>query len=170
LVQATLYYIGTQLPSPKRAQPPIFSPFYCGQTAGCIKMPLLGRPRPRRLSVRWGPSPLPKKRRSPPIFGPRLLWPNGCMDQDATWYGGRPRPRRLCVRWKASYPQKKGTPPHAIFGPYLLWPRSTMSATAELLLCNQSTRNHEHKNRDREKIDVKDRQKLQNYTGVRLNY
>jgi len=24
-----------------------------------------------------------------PIFGLRLLWPNGWMDQDATWYGGR---------------------------------------------------------------------------------
>jgi len=23
------------------------------------------------------------------------LWPNGWMDQDATWYWGRPRPRRL---------------------------------------------------------------------------
>jgi len=23
-------------------------------------------------------------------FGPYLLWPNGWMDQDATWYGGRP--------------------------------------------------------------------------------
>ena len=45
-----------------------------------------------------------------PIFGPFLLWPNGCMHQDATWYGGRPRPRRLCVRWGPSYPRKKGTP------------------------------------------------------------
>jgi len=23
----------------------------------------------------------------PPILGPCLLWPNGWMDQDATWYG-----------------------------------------------------------------------------------
>jgi len=37
-------------------------------------------------------APLPKKGRSPPIFGPRLLWQNGCMGQDATWYRGRPRP------------------------------------------------------------------------------
>jgi len=44
-----------------------------------------------------------------PIFGPRLLWPNDCMDQDATWYGGRPRPTRHCVRGEPSYPQKKGT-------------------------------------------------------------
>ena len=26
----------------------------------------------------------------PPIFGQYLLWPNGSMDQDATWDGGRP--------------------------------------------------------------------------------
>jgi len=29
----------------------------------------------------------------PPIFGPCLLWPNGWMYQDGTWYGGRPPPR-----------------------------------------------------------------------------
>jgi len=32
-----------------------------------------------------------------PIFVPFLLWLNGCMHQDATWYGGRPQPRLLCV-------------------------------------------------------------------------
>jgi len=26
------------------------------------------------------------------IFGPCLLWPNGWMDEDATWYTSRPRP------------------------------------------------------------------------------
>jgi len=26
----------------------------------------------------------------PHIFGPYLLWPNGWMDQDHTWYGSRP--------------------------------------------------------------------------------
>jgi len=32
---------GHQLPSPKKgAEPPIFGPFYCRKTAGCIKMPL----------------------------------------------------------------------------------------------------------------------------------
>jgi len=31
---------------------------------------------------------LPKKGTQPPsIFGSCLLWPNGWMDQDATWYG-----------------------------------------------------------------------------------
>ena len=33
------------------------------------------------------PSPLPKKGAEPPIFGPCLLWPDGWMNQDATWYG-----------------------------------------------------------------------------------
>jgi len=37
-------------------------------------------------------SPPPKGHGSLPIFGPYLLQPNGCMDQDATWYGGRPQP------------------------------------------------------------------------------
>ena len=35
-----------------------------------------------------------------------VLWPNGWMDQDATWYGGRPRPRRHCARWGPSFPRK----------------------------------------------------------------
>jgi len=55
-------------------------------------------------------SPLPNKGRSPPIFGPCLLWPNGWMYQDATWYGGRPRPTRHCVGCGPSSPRKKGTP------------------------------------------------------------
>ena len=55
-------------------------------------------------------SPTPKGVEPHPIFGPRLLWPNGCMDQDATWYGGRPRPTRHCVRCGPSYPRKRGTP------------------------------------------------------------
>jgi len=57
--------------------------------------------------------PPPKRGHSPPpkffFFGPCLLWPNGWMDHDATWYGGRPRPRRYCVRWGPSSPlPKKG--------------------------------------------------------------
>ena len=46
------------------------------------------RPQPRGLCVRSGPTPFPKRRRSPgaepPIFGPCLLWPNGWMDQNGT--------------------------------------------------------------------------------------
>ena len=47
-----------------------------------------------------GDTALPSlKGADPPIFGPCLLWPNGCMDQDATWYGGRPQPRPPPQKW-----------------------------------------------------------------------
>jgi len=57
-------------------------------------------------------APLPQKgTENPPILGPFLLWPNGWMHQDATWYGGRPQPRRLCVRWgPRTLPQKGRSP------------------------------------------------------------
>ena len=43
-----------------------------------------GRPRPWPHCVRWGPSSPSLKGAHPPIFGPYLLRPNGCMDQDVT--------------------------------------------------------------------------------------
>jgi len=48
-----------------------------------------------------------------------VLWPNGWIDQDATWYGGRPRPRRHCVRWGHSSPVERAQQP-PLFGPCLL--------------------------------------------------
>jgi len=54
---------------------------------------------PGHIVLDGDPALPPAKGHSPPIFGPYLLRPNGCIDQDVTWYGGRPRPRRLCVRW-----------------------------------------------------------------------
>ena len=108
------------LPSPKGAQPPIFGPYpiwpndWTDQDATWYG----GRPRPKRLCVRWGRPPS-KKGAAPlpqfsayircgqtagwikmvlgmevglspgdfvlegdpaPIFGQRLLWPNGWMD------------------------------------------------------------------------------------------
>ena len=57
---------------------------YCGQTVGRIKMKLrthvgLG---PGHILSDGDPAPPPPKGHSPTIFGPYLLWPNGCMDQD----------------------------------------------------------------------------------------
>jgi len=54
--------------------------------------------------------PLPKKWAEPLIFGPCLLRPNGCMDQDATWYGGRPGDFLLDGD-PASLPKKGAYPP-----------------------------------------------------------
>jgi len=71
--------------------------------------------------------PTPKGAKPHLIFGTCLLWPNSCMDQDATWYGGR----RDTVRCGPSYPQKKRAhPPHPIFGPCLLWPYGWMDEDA----------------------------------------
>jgi len=99
---------GPNSPSPKGAQPPEFSAHICcGQMAGWIKMPL-------RMEVRLGPGDFvldgepsdlaPERGQRSPIFRPFLLWPNGWMHQDATWYGGRPRPRPHCARWGPSCP------------------------------------------------------------------
>jgi len=55
--------------------------------------------------------PLPKRHSPPPIFGPCLLWPNGCMYQDTTCCGGRHQPRRHCVREGPSSPPLKGHSP-----------------------------------------------------------
>ena len=43
---------------------------------------------------------------APLLFGPCVLWPNGCMDQGATWHGCRPRPRPRDVRWDLAPPNK----------------------------------------------------------------
>jgi len=50
------------------------------------------------------PSP---KEAQPPNFRSVSVAPNGCMEQDVTWYGATPWSRRLCVRWgPRSLPQK----------------------------------------------------------------
>ena len=73
-----------------------------------------------------GPSSPSPKGAHPPIFVPCLLCPNGCLTQDASWYGGRPRPRPHCVTWgPSSTPQKGAQPP--ICGPCLLWPNGRPS-------------------------------------------
>jgi len=68
---------GDQLPLPKGHIPQFSADVYCGQMAGWINMPL-------GIEVDLGPShnvldgDLPPKNgaKQPPLFGPRLLWPN----------------------------------------------------------------------------------------------
>jgi len=61
--------------------------------------------------VRWGTSlPLQKGgSTAAPDLSAHVLWPNGLMDQDATWYGGMPRPWSYYVRSRPRppHPQKK---------------------------------------------------------------
>jgi len=100
---------GSQLPA--KGHSPQFSVHVCcGHTAGWIKMPL-----DMEISLGAGdivldrdPVPLQRGTAAPPIFGPCILWPNGWMGQNATWYGGRPRPRPHCVRWGPSSSHEKG--------------------------------------------------------------
>ena len=85
-------------PLAKGHSPQFLSHVYCGQTAGGIQMAL-------GMEVGLGPGQIvldgdttPQKRGHSPllIFGPCLLWPNGWMYQDTTWYGVKPQPRRHC--------------------------------------------------------------------------
>ena len=41
------------------------------------------------------------------VWNVGVLWPNGWMDQDATWHGGRSRPRPHCARWGPALPPPK---------------------------------------------------------------
>jgi len=91
-----------------------------------------GRPRPWPHYVRSGPSSLPKNGGTASIFGPCLLWPNGWMHQDATWYGGSLGAGRIVLDGNpAALPPKRG---HSslprILGPCLLWPNGWMDQDA----------------------------------------
>jgi len=43
---------------------------------------------PGHIVLDGDPATPASKRGTTPILGPCLLWPNGWMDQDATWCGG----------------------------------------------------------------------------------
>jgi len=102
------------------SSPQFSSHVYCGQTVGWIRIPLrteVGLD-PGNIVLDGDPAPPWKGTQQPPTFvvyrrrhlcvhinhGPCLLWPNGWMDEDTTWYGGRPWLRRHCVRWELSSP------------------------------------------------------------------
>ena len=65
---------------------------HCGQTAGWIKMKL-------GMWVGLSPGHIVLDGDPATIFRPYLSRPNGCMDQDATWYGARPWPRQ-CLHFR----------------------------------------------------------------------
>jgi len=81
------------------SHPHFYADVYCGQTSGWTKMSFSTEVclDPGHIVLVWDPAPLQKRAAQPPIFGPCLLWPNGWMDQDATWYGGRPRPGHIVL-------------------------------------------------------------------------
>jgi len=78
------------------------------------------------------------KKAQPPIFCPCPLWSNGCIDYDATWYGGLV-PSDI-VRWRPYCPQRgHSTPnfrPMPIVGKrldgsrcHLVWRQASVQAT-----------------------------------------
>jgi len=80
----------------------------------------------------------------PPNFRTMSIWPNGWMDQDATWYGDRSRdswPRWHCVRWGPSSPPLKGYS-LPLLGPCLLWPNGWMDEDATWNGCRPQPRPH----------------------------
>jgi len=93
-----------------------------------------GRPQPRRLCVRWVPSPIPQKGRSHTQFSAHLY-----CGQTAAWIKmplgtdvGLGLYATLCSLWTQLPPEKKAHPPHAIFGPCLLWPNGWMDELTPL--------------------------------------
>jgi len=60
---------------------------YCGQTVGRIrvKVGMLVGLGPGHIVLDGDRCPLLHRGTAPQIFSPYLLWPNGSMDQDATW-------------------------------------------------------------------------------------
>ena len=112
---------------------------YCGQTVGWIKMKL-------GMEVGLGPGHIVH---AAPLILAHVLWPNGCIDRDVTWYGDRSRPRPYCVRWSPAAPPRRpergvhSRPP--LFGTSVVAKRSSITATAELLLKYAGWR-HNHGN------------------------
>jgi len=63
-------------------------------------------------SVLNGNPPPPRKgaHQPPPLSGSCLLWPDGWMNQDTTWYGGTPRPMRHCYMGTQLPSTQRGIP------------------------------------------------------------
>jgi len=107
--------MGHSSPPQNREQSPKFSAhLYCGQTAGCIKMPLGTEVDLGLRDIVFDVDPATSRTRAHPphpIFGACVLWPNGWMDEDAAWYGSRPRHRSHCIRCRVPDPAKGAQQP-----------------------------------------------------------
>jgi len=107
--------MGIQLPSLKQGAepPPNFRPIYCGQTAGCIKMPLATDVGLGLRDIVFDLTQLsPEKGHTHPTqflahvyCGQMAGW---MKSEDAAWYGSRPRPRPHCTR-RGPSSRKTGT-------------------------------------------------------------
>ena len=105
---------GPRSPSPKGAQPPIFGQYLLWPNGSMDPLDRKVGLDPSDIVLDGDPALTPQKRgQSTPSFRPMSVapkrldgsTPNGCMDQDAIWYGGRPQPRPYCAIWEPA-PQK----------------------------------------------------------------
>jgi len=85
---------GDPAPLPKKGtEPPNFRPIsIVAKWLDGPRCHLLQRQASAQATLSLMGTQLPKKKGTAPhpIFGPCLLWLNGSMDEDATWYGSRP--------------------------------------------------------------------------------
>ena len=78
--------------------------FYCTHFPTSVNKMIFNIGRPLQVTVR------PMLRDRCPVCNFGVLWPNGWIDQDTTWYGGRPGPKRHFVRWGTQLsPTERGT-------------------------------------------------------------
>jgi len=101
---------GDTAPLPKKAtEPPTIGPSLLWPNGWMHQHMPLGmevRLSPCDFVLDGDPAPYLRRGGAHPIFDP-----NGCIDQDSTWYGGRPQPARHCVRCAdPATTRKKGTP------------------------------------------------------------
>jgi len=103
----------SQLPRPQKRShiPQLSAHVYCGQTAGCIRIPLGTELGLSAGDIVLDGTQLPPKRGTGPNFRPTSVVAKRLAELNATCYGGRPRPRRLCVRWGPSSHPKMGHSP-----------------------------------------------------------
>ena len=126
------------LPKKGAVPPPQFSAhFYCGQTAGCIKMPLGTEVGIGLLDTMFAVDPATTRKKGTPT--PTQFLAHVYCGQMAGWMK---TPLGTEVDLSPGHIVLDGVPAPAkraqqppLFGPCLLWPRSPISATAELLLC-----------------------------------
>jgi len=128
----TVLDMATQLAFQKGAEAPILAYFYCGHTAGCIKMPLgmeVGFSR-GDFVLDGDPAPSLKRGGAPQLSahvycGQTAVWINMSLGTEVGLgpgefvFGGDP-----------AIPGKKAHPPDPICGPCLLWPNGWMDQDA----------------------------------------
>jgi len=112
----------------KGAEPPIFDPSLCGQTAGWIKMPLCTEVglSPNDIVLHGDPAP-PKEKGTAPQFSAHVYCGQTavCIRITLCREVGGPQPRRHCVRWGPNSSSPKGAQP-PLFGQCALWPNGWM--------------------------------------------